>query len=254
MSKLYYIAKVTPDKNKLKELPDGFRKYVEDKGLYQDKSFTVLLKPLTIRQYRKYDDSRYSFDVLIYLLNNHIFPEKEVDKKLILDWSYLTKRIVDLLFSVSGEQIETIRANPEIMFEELRKRREGRGKIDYLLDLMVLSHMDMEWYERFQNMDLYDRYNLVSLIETQTGVTLEDRYKISVKSGAPIDLRAGNKRFMQRVRQAGFDENIDSMLEQTKEMLSEQMERDRKLAELGIKRKINTEEENREFGKLDRDI
>ena len=116
---------------------------------------------------------------------------------------------------------------------------------------MVLSHLDMEWYERFQDMDMYDRYNLVSLLESQTGVVLEDRYRVSVRTGSPIDLRSGSKRFQQRVKQAGYDSDIESALEESKEMLRAQYEEDKRLQELGIKRKINIDKENRELLGLD---
>lgn len=251
--KVGYVIRVRPDHAKLKELPEGLVKLLKESGKVQLKEFVIRVTPLGINEYRKLYASRYSLRTIVKVINECLEPIG-VTVKYLLEFPLLLRGIVDLVFQLTGNELEEMAVNPDKLFKALDERRKLLHRVDALMDHLVLRNTNIETYLAYMNMkDLDDRLLLVAMIEEITGVIIRERYEFSKKTNTPIRLtpadRTYTKEFQKVMSKKG--ETIDvSMFEETSKLLKERIEQEKKYKELGIVRQVNTAQENRELQEL----
>lgn len=164
----------------------------------------------------------------------------------------LMKQIVDAVFRISGELIDEINRDPEKLFETLGDYREKWSTIESLVDQLIVSNLGIETFLKISEMDSYEeRLAIAALVELSTGVIVEERFKLAEKLGRSIKLTPDKNfgREYDRVM-GGQQGEMDGVFEETSRSLQEQTAKDKQLAKLGIKKPINTNDENRNLGNV----
>lgn len=269
--RVVHIIRVNPDFTIFNA--DGrYKKYnpeplVQDykrKGRIQDKSFRLLVTPLTHREYKHFSANRYSTSTIVKVFNENlqIHPEDvdEVDLRHILQFKVLLKQILDIFFQISGGETERINHEPKMMFDILEKYRRSYGSVESLMDRFVMNTTyqtgDFSLYRHYENLStLNERMGFVALLELTTGINIESRYKIAQDKNAPIDLTHDDNtlnKMMGTPRKKGKDSaQIEEMTEITNIALSKAMARERRLKDLGITIGVNTARENEAMREMD---
>lgn len=245
-SKAYRVLRVMPDAKAFKSLPKSFQKILTKKSKRQNKIFTVVLLPLTNKEYRLFSTSRYSLKNVLKILNEHIIPIG-VGLEYIIKWPLLIKLIVDSIYKISGEIIEDINRDPQKLFDTLRKNRERWSTIDSLPEQLIITNAGLDTYMKIQDKDFEETLMLAALIEKTHDIVIEERYDAARRRNwqIPIKLHADRTFRKEYQRMTSQDGVADETFEETGRALDEAIRREKKMKELGIKSRINTEEENK---------
>lgn len=249
--KLHHIIRVSPKRVTPNEVPDSFIRDLVKKKRLQDKSFSLIVKPLSIKDYKLFYLRRYSHASIIKFFNENLTPVN-VSINYILQYPLLVKGIIDTLFELSGRDVEELNVNPDKMFQLLKERRRELNNFDALMDNFVLANMGIEEYMKYRQIEnLEDRLAIIAVLENYFGVIIEERYALSKKIKRPIKLtpdKAFSKEY-ERVmnQQSGQDFGFGDI----QKALESRMREDRKLAEYGIKTPVQTGNENREMNNVD---
>lgn len=221
---------------------------------YQSESFSLWITPLDHREYKHYTTDRYHRLTIMNIFNNHVEVPPEIPLAYIMKWPLLVKAIIDAIFDVSSEVIDKINADPKVMFESLRKRRDELSKNDALLDRFVIINGGFEFYTAYRTIaSLEERLDIVAAMEIATGITIERRWEFAKKKNMPLKL-APDKNFDKEYRDAmgnarGGGE-LQHIFDETDRELREAMDRERRNSELGIKTRVNTRNENKDLDQL----
>ncbi len=247
--KLYNVIKVKPKNLDGLAIPKDFIESLKNKNRLQDKSFTIIVKPLDIRDYKLYSPRRYTKPTIVYLFNKHL-KIIGVELSYIMKYSFLVRGIIDALFYISGTDIEEIDRDISRLFKLLEERRMQLATPSALLDNMVIANMSIQDYLNFRKIrSLEEKISIVAALESSTGVILKDRYELAARLNKPIKL-SPDKNFAKEFDRIMSKEGSDNFGE-LKSLLSEKMSEERKEAAMGKKKRVNTAAENKELIGLD---
>lgn len=256
---LQHIIKVKPVYEQINALPKEFRERVIAKGRIQDKEFVLYVTPLSYRQYKVFSESRYSDRSIVDIFNNHIsFPKGSlVNLSYLMKFKLLIKSIIDEIFTISGQTLEDINKDPEILFRQLETYKNSLMTPESIMDMFMANMSvkigDFSLFKHYESMEtMEERMSIVALIELAFGIDLKRRYAISVKHGTPLDLTTDTYTLEKKLRPEakGSNNELKGIAEETAQILARQIERERKLNTLGIKiSSVNTDKENQELFK-----
>ena len=162
-----------------------------------------------------------------------------------MKYSLLVKGIVDSVFTISGGKLEEMNTNPEILFDMLEGYRKTFTTMESLVDRFIIANAGIEMYMKYQELEtIEERMALTALLEISTDIILEERWEMSRKIGGDVNL-SFDKNFRKY-----YDDGkgkMDQLIGESQRELGLAMRRDKKLQKLGINRKINTSQENRDL-------
>lgn len=222
-----------------------------DSPKFQHKSFRIWVRPLTHREYKQFNTSRYEMRAIMQIFNTHIEIDDGANLAYLMKWPILVKAVMDAIFDISGEQVEQINSDPKVMFESLKKRRDELSRNEALMDRFVMLNAGFEFYTGYYSAceTLEQRLDVVAALELITSVHLEQRWEFARKRNMPIKL-SPDKNFDREYKDSmgnAQGSQMAQMFDESERELAEAMRRDKRSAELGIKTRVNTASENKEL-------
>lgn len=244
--RVYRTLKVYPATSNIETLPEAFRKRLVKDGRIQDKVFNVVVIPMSHREYTLYSGARYNTENVVKILNEHIVPI-EVDLKYIMKFPMLVKAIIDGVYAVSGSMIEEINKDPQKMFDILRRNRQYWSTVGSLVDQLIITNAGLETYMELENSPggYQEKLLFASLLEKMNDVIIEERYDAARRRNwkMPIKL-VPDKHFRKEYEAMTADGGMGEVFNESSKRLEDALKKDKKKADLGIKTKVRTKEEN----------
>lgn len=242
--KLFHVLRIEAITNFDNKIPKTFIKNIQSKSAMQTKSFTLYVKLLPFNKYQQLKSNKYSITTIIDIFNNHIISPDE-SLHYIMRWPILVKNIIDYVFSLSDQGISDLEVNPNLLFQRLKDKRAKMFEHNALLDSLVMQSFGIEIYMQFRNLDSFEKkLDFVATTEHFTQVVLEERYKMALKIKKPINLKADKYFAKEYNAKMNVDDETSSLMNKASQALDEQLKEDKQLASLGVKRKVNTSQEN----------
>lgn len=252
---LYNVIKVAPKRVTPDEVPESFLRDLIRKKWLQNRSFSIIVYPLSMKDYKLHYLRRYSNNSIIKFFNENLVPIG-ASVNYILRFPLLVKGIIDSLFELSGRDIEELNMSPDKMFQLLKERRRELGNHDALMDHFVMANMGIEPYLQFYRKieSLEDRLSFVAVLENYFGVIIEERYLLSQKIKKPIKLTPDKQFSKEYERAMNQQSGQDFGFGDITKALAQKLIEDRRMAEYGITSPVKTSDENREFAAVDSSI
>jgi len=246
--KLYRVLKISPDYESLNSLPKELRTRIVNSGRFQDKTFTVVVLPLSNKEYHLYNTSRYMTTNMLKVLNSHIVPIEQ-DLRYILKFPMLVKIIIDNIYNISGEVIEEMNKDPQKLFDILKRNREKWASIDSLVDQLLINNIGMDLYMKIEESSegFDEKLMWASLVELSNDIIIEERYDASKRRRWQIPIKLTPDRNFRKEYQLMTDkgEGMNETFHKTNRALEEAIRMEKRKSDLGIKTRVDTRSENK---------